>query len=210
MAKNKNTLSSLGKQLTSSNVAGIDLAKALKPTTLGGTSSATSRGSGKPPSLGDTRKLSFAGKTSPTGIQFGRPSNSKTSATQSGSVWTSLLKQTISSGSGSGLTGGLSSLGGIGGLFSGIMSLFGGGGTSTLPALVDFKLPTSASQTVYVGSSGSSTYQGDAVEKAVSSSTVTNQPAGTLQLQYQSAAIAQAVKTAMLNSSSLNDVIAEL
>ncbi len=195
MARNKNKLSGLVNQLTSSNV--------------GGSSSGTSGSAGKPALPRGTRTLSMGSKSALPGIRFGHPSNIRTSSGQSGSSWTGLLKQSASGGAASAFSGGLSSLGGIGGLFSGIMSLFGGGGKSTPPALVQFQLPNSMSQTVYVSSKGSAAYQGNSVETPSASGTPASQAGGN-QLQYQSTAIAQAVKTALLNSSSLNDVIAEL
>ena len=208
MARNKNNVSGVFKQLTNS-VAGINLSNQLKPTSLGRSSSGASGNVAKPPSQRDTRKLSMGAKTSPTGIHFGRHANSKRSSSSSGSAWTGLLTQTASGSGGSPLSSGLSSFAGIGGLFSGIMSLFGGGGKSTPPPLVEFQLPNSISQTMYVGSKGSSSYQGNAVETPSAAGAVTTGAPGNL-LQYQSAAIAQAVKTALLNSSSLNDVIAEI
>jgi hypothetical protein len=69
------------------------------------------------------------------------------------------------------------------------VNLFGGGGKSAPPPLVQFQLPDSQSQTIYISS---------------------NTRSNTEPAQYQSAQIADAVKKALLNSSSLNDVIAEI
>ncbi len=90
------------------------------------------------------------------------------------------------------------------------MSLFGGGSKTSPPPLVEFKLPNSVSQTVYASSKGNTAYQGNSVETQSTSIASGNQAPSSQPLQYQSAAIAQAVKTALLNSSSLNDVIAEI
>lgn len=208
MGKNKNGLSRLGSGLSSPKIKGLSLSKSLTPTNLSSPSSSSTSAS-RPPSLGDTRTLSLGGKDTPTGIQFGKPSDSRTSTTKSSNAWTSLLSSTASGGAASGLSGGLSSIAGIGGLFSSIASLFGGG-KSTPPPLVDFQLPNSASQTLYVSSRGSTAYQGSAVEKPSTAASTTPPTTSAQSLQYQSAAIAQAVKTAMLTSSSLNDVVAEI
>jgi hypothetical protein len=201
MAKNNNSLSRLS--ASSTKLSGLNPSKLLTTGTL-----FTSGATGKPPALGDSSALSMSGKETPTGIQFGKPANSKTTQPKNSNTWTSLLTQSSSGGIAGGLSG-LGSIVGLGGLFSSIASLFGGGSKSTPPPLVDFQLPTSVSQTVYISSKGSTAYQGTAVEKpnvALPSSV----PGTSQSLQYQSAAIAQAVKKAMLTSSSLNDVIAEI
>lgn len=209
MAK-KSKIPNLTNQITGTKVSGLSLPTSLKPTTPSGLSDTGSGKVGKVPSFGDRRTLSLGTTTSPTAIRFGRPSNSKTSVAQSGSAWTTLLKQTISGGASSGLAGELSSLGGIGGLFSGIVGLFTSGKKSSPPPLVDFQLPSSVSKTVYVRSGGLSMREGNSSDSPVASVTQSRQVDGSQHLQYQSAAIAQAVKTALLNSSSLNDVIAEI
>jgi hypothetical protein len=97
----------------------------------------------------------------------------------------------------------------------------GGGGRKTLPPLVDFQLPSSQEQTLYVGSKGSSVYQGNVGAASVPApGTKLYSNAGQLQtsgsspsaewIQEQSGQIAEAVKNALLNSSSLNDVIGEI
>lgn len=210
MASNKNKLSSLLNQLTSTNVGGMNLSKSLKPTSLLGSSTSGTEEAGKPPSLGDSKSVAMGTKSTPTGIQFGRPSSNRTASTNSGSEWTNLLKQSASGGIASALSGGLSSIAGLGGLVSGLMSLFGGGGKSTPPPLVEFQLPNSVSQTVYASSKGSTVYQGNSVETPSTSTAGGSGTSTSQSLQYQSTAVAQAVKTALLNSSSLNDVITEI
>lgn len=220
MAKTNNGLSNLVKQLSSPKINGLSLTKLLKPVTLVNQTQSSSTGSSaKLPALGETKGLSMSAKDSPTGINFGSPSNSRIPSAQSSSELTNLLKQTASGGIASALSGGLSSIAGLGGLVSGIISLFGGG-NSTPPPLVDFQLPQSQQQTVYVSSKGSTTFQGTDVEQAAPSTSAGGIYSGTGQtgnlgasgqtLQYQSSQIAQAVKNALLNSSSLNDVIAEI
>jgi hypothetical protein len=156
-------------------------------------------------------------------IQFGKPSQSSSkAASSSGSEWTNLLKQTASGGIASALSGGFGGIGGIGSLISGIVNLFGAGsGKTTPPPLVEFQVPNSQQQTVYVSSKASSVYQGNAVQAngpatgaGVYGKTGQRQTSGSSPnaewVQEQSSQIAQAVKNALLNSSSLNDVIAEI
>jgi hypothetical protein len=112
-------------------------------------------------------------------------------------MWSNLLSATSSGG---GLAGTLSSIdgfsGGISSLISGLTSLFGGGKT-TPPALIAYQLPTSQQQTISTGSS-------------VSTPGVYGGPTIAASFESQSGQIVQAVKQALLNSSALNDVIAEL
>lgn len=102
-------------------------------------------------------------------------------------------------------------LGGVGSLVSGITGLFGGGGASNAPPpLALFSLPTSQSQAVPVNSkaqSGSTPSFGGAAQSPYSVGAAADHQEA---YQLQSAQIAQAVKHALLNSSSLNDVIAEI
>jgi hypothetical protein len=204
VSKRKNNVSGLLKQLTGQKIDGESVNRLLTPTSMITQPQAGTEKTVKPPSAGDTRTSSLTAKTVPTGIKLGSPSSTTTSSSQSGSEWSNLLTQTASGGVAS-LTGGLGSIAGLGGLISGIASLFGGGGSkNTLPPLVEFQLPSSQTQTVYVSSNGSSTYQGSPTLQTGSSAS-SGPP-----FQYQSAQIAQAVKTALLNSSSLNDVIAEI
>ena len=219
MAKTDETLSSLLKTLSSQNAGGLSLSDSLRLTSLIGQATSASERVAKPPSIGGIKTSSMDAKDSPTGIQFGRPSSTKSAATTSSNELLNLLKQTASGGIASALGGGLGSIAGLGGIVSGIMSLFGGH-KSTPPPLVEFQLPETSSETIYVSSKGNTTYQGADVEQSsisstgtgiYSSGTSTSQTSSSSQaLQYQSSQIAQAVKNALLNSSSLNDVIAEI
>src|SRR5581483_3020588 len=196
MAKSKNNLSNLTKHLSSGKLPGLSTGKLLSPTDLINSTQAGGIKSTKIGNAGDTKALSMNAKDTATSITFGRPSSTRTSASQSGSVLTSLLKQSSSGGIASALSGGLGGLGGIGSLVSGILGLFSGGASkSTLPPLIEFQLPRSQDETVYLSAKGNTVFQGSAAEPA---STTT--PAGP---QYQSAHIVQAVKSALLNSSSL-------
>lgn len=223
--KNSDNLSRLAS--SSNKSTGQNISRLLASTNLVGGVSATSTSSLNPGAQRDLKSVSLLTKASLTGIQFGSPSSSSsTSATSSGSVWESLFGQTTSGGGLAGLfTSGIASLGklgSIGSMISGIADLFGGGGKPTLPDLTRFQLPTSQEQTIYVGSQGTTAYQGNAVQQAVTTQT----SAGSYGVsgQGQSASpnadpqwfldnsnhIAQAVKNAMLNSSSINDVVSEV
>ncbi|MGH9583513.1 MAG: hypothetical protein ACRD4O_11310, partial [Bryobacteraceae bacterium] len=110
----------------------------------------------------------------------------------------------------------------IGSALSSIFKLFGAGNaTKMLPPLVAYRLPIPQSQTVYVSPTGSTTYDGTNVEKAAapqagtgiytnSGQITTDNTSSNSSFVNQSAQIAQAVKNALLTSSSLNDVISEI
>lgn len=131
------------------------------------------------------------------GVNFGRASRAATRNPTSTSAFSNLLSGATSGG---GLGGTLSSAAGfgfgIGSLISGLASLFGGGKTAP-PALVAYQLPTSQEQTVSTGS-------------VVSAPGVYGGPAAATPFENQGGQLVQSVKQALLNSSSLNDVIAEL
>ena len=211
MAKQNDGLSGLAKRLSSSKVSGISLRSLITPASVIAPAQNVPESSSRIPRTNDIRTLSFGAHTVATGIQFGKPANTRTSASQSSNQLTGLLKQTASGGIASILSGGIGGLGGLGGVVSGIMSLFGGGGKSTPPPLVEFQLPESQQETVYVSSTGSSSSQSGTVQPSPAlTSGSSSASVNTLNLQYQSSQIAQAVKTALLNSSSLNDVIADI
>lgn len=158
----------------------------------------------RPGASGDMRSqsLSSAGQLA-RGIDFGSPSNNRITAAADSGEWSRLVKQTASGGLSSAFGGGLwSAIGGLGGVVSSIAGLFGGSKKSP-PPLTLFHLPDSENRAVSVSSSESRNsqsgpiYGGAAVDQ--------HQP-----YTYQSAQVAQAVKQAILNSSSLNDVIAEI
>ncbi|MGA8026578.1 MAG: hypothetical protein WB992_05490 [Bryobacteraceae bacterium] len=159
----------------------------------------------------DSKAVSIGGSVLAKSIKFGNPSSTRTAASQTGSALSNLLTQTASGGISSVLGGELSSIGGLGSLLSGILGLFGSGGKKTLPALVEFQLPASQDQTAYVNTNGNTNSQGGAVGAGgVTAPVPSNSASSTQAPQLQSAQIAQAVKIALLNSSSLNDVIAEI
>jgi hypothetical protein len=222
VAKRRNNLSSLIGHLSGPKIDGQSVNKLLTPTDLIAAQQGTTEKTVKPPNAGDTRTSAVDAKDTPVGLKFGSPSSNRTTTSKSGSEWPNLLTQTASGGVSSTISGGLSSIAGLGGLIAGIASLFGGGGKPTPAPLVEFQLPNSQTQTVYVSSTGSATYQGSVTGqmpaatpgRAVYNNSQPSQPSSSgssgQPLRYQSTQIAQAVKTALLNSSSLNDVIAEI
>lgn len=142
-------------------------------------------------------KVSGFNKSAPQSINFGRASRAATRNPKTTSTFSQLFSSSTSSG---GLGGTISQAagfgGGIGSLISGLTSLFGGGKTAP-PALTAYQLPTSQVQTVSTGS-------------VVSTPGVYGGPSASSSFEAQSGQIVKSVKQALLNSSSLNDVIAEL
>jgi len=134
-----------------------------------------------------------------TPVSFGRPSQASTStnSSQSGSQWSNLLTQTTSSGLAGTFTSAAGFGGGIGSIIAGFASLFGGGGKSAPPALVEYQMPASQQQLVTIG--GATPVVGNYAG-----------PQAVAPFEQQSAHIVQAVKQALLNSSTLNDIIAEI
>jgi hypothetical protein len=219
MAKSNN-LSGLFSQLSGSNSRGRS-ASVTNLVNQGGSSSG-SGGSIKVSRDNGVRSESFGGITTPKELSFGKRSSGGTSSSTqtAGNEFTTLLKQTVSGGIVGTLEGslGFGGLSGIGSIISGIGNLFGSG-KKTPPPLVDFQLPNSQNQTLYTGVNASTVYHGGAAESpntvqpgsGIYSPAEGNQNAFSAQwLQDQNAQIAQAVKTALLHSSSLADVIAEI
>jgi hypothetical protein len=129
-------------------------------------------------------------------ISFGKASRAATRKPQTTSAWSHLLAATTSGGLVGTLSGALGFSGGISSIISGLVSLFGGA-KSAPPALVAYQLPTSQQQTISIGSS-------------VATPGVYGGPEPTTPFHNQNGQIVQAVKQALLNSSSLNDVITGL
>lgn len=152
-----------------------------------------------------SKRTGISGFKPSAGLTFGAPSNSQAlypTANGGGFDWGNLGKQ-LSSGNGVAglLSNGLASFGGIGSLVSGISHLFGGG-QKTLPALQLFQLPDAVNQTVHVNSAN-----GGASSPSIN---VHVQALDSQSFITRSNDIAKAVKSAMLNSHSLNDVVAEI
>jgi hypothetical protein len=205
MANSKNQLPGL-KQIASAKTQAPGLGS------LAQLESTSSAGSFKPGRLRDAAVSSLTGKTNASGLRFGGSSSSGTSSSGTGSQWTNLLKQTARGGISSAVGGGLKDIGGIVSIVSGFIGLFGGG-KSTPPPLVHFEAPASQNQTAFIGSAtGPANWSESGTSAHTSSKGIytSGQESNVQSLQYQSAQIAQAVKQALLNSSSLNDVIAEI
>jgi len=129
-------------------------------------------------------------------ISFGSASRAATRNPPTSSTWSKLLSSTTSGGLANTLSGVAGFSGGISSVISGLTNLFGGGKTAP-PALPAYQLPTSQQQTISTGSS-------------VSTPGLYGGPGSTTPFQNQGGQIVQTVKLALLNSSSLNDVITGL
>lgn len=144
-------------------------------------------------------------------ISFGAVPAIKKANPSGTSEWANLLKTTASGGIASALGGNLmSAVGGVGGLVSSLVHLFSGSKKST-PALTAFELPESRSESVvYQSAISSESVSGTRTGVYGSVQDTTGPGSHDQTYQFQSQQIAQAVKQALLNSSSLNDVIAEI
>lgn len=154
------------------------------------------------PASGVIRDNPLRGFSSSASIDFGKPSDRKalTSNGDNGANWGKLAEQAASGGIASLFhsSSAASVFGGLGSLISGIAGLFGGDKKAPPPPQL-FELPQAVNQTVHVNSMASA----PALHVQV-------QSMDTQSLVSRSNEIAQAVKMAMLNSHSLNDVISEL
>jgi hypothetical protein len=160
------------------------------------------------------KTASFSAKDLATGINFGSSSRLYSSSS-TGSQWPKLLEQAASGGIASiaNSATGVGALGGLGAVVSGIMKLFGGGGnSSTLPPLVSFTLPNTTAETVYVNAPAAPKPLAARLQQtpaAIPASKPANTPPA-VTATYSNAHVVQAVKNALLTSSSLNDVISEI
>jgi hypothetical protein len=146
----------------------------------------------------EMRSVSVNERTVAQGIRFGSPSQTTTNTgtTRSQTNWTQLLGRAATGGVTSALGGGVASLG-LSPIVSGILSLFQGE-DKTPPPLTRFELPASQDRTITVGAAPTSTAQVSPAE------------VNTQWFLDRSNDIAKAVRSAMLNSSSINDVISEI
>lgn len=179
-----------------------------------GSSSSKSSALGR---LSDIRASSVNGSAEAKGIQFGGPSSTRTSSPTTQSGWSHVLTQVATNGAANTFRSALGSIGGLGSLISGIFHIFSSGNSNaSLPPLVRFQLPSSQTETAYIGSQSRTVLPGAATQQSIRSTTqpiyapVSTQKSVTSSPVYDTAAITQAVKQALLNSSSLNDVIAEI
>ncbi len=222
MSNSKNPLSVLIDQLVGPKSSALAFSRFVQPLIAANSSTSKSTSASEP--LGSLGLKASSALFAPAvkSIGFGKPSSNTTPASSStGSTWQGLLSQTASGGLASALTGGLSSIAGLGGLISDIGKLFGGGSSKPAPPpLTLFSLPTSIQQTAYLASNGAHVYAGDSADQPpkagptlpIYTTTGMANTAGhnPVSAATDSAAIAQAVKNALLTSNTLGDVIAEL
>ena len=217
---NTNTgLSALINQLSRNKVSvDLELSKYIQPLLLHTGTDSNSSASENVSSSG-LKTLAEGSEAKVANIRFGTPSSNVTSTSSSGSTWEGLLSSTLSGGLSSVLGGGLGSIAGLGGLISSITSLFGGSSNAAPPPLALFSLPDSIQQTSYVSSKSSSDVSASGRSSAsaakgsaiyTSTGLTTNTTSSSASSRANNAGIAQAVKSALLSSSTLGDVIAEL
>ncbi len=166
---------------------------------------------------GDTRSSSLQGSTEPKSINFGREPKAAAGQTSSkSSELTGFIQNTLThglTGSGSSLFSGsgllnLSGIGSLGSLASSLAGLFGGGSSTPAP-LPAFSLPGSQIQTLTVRSSEAAEVT-TVSQPSSSYGQLPDSSSAATSLVDQHQQIAQAVKTALLQSHSLSDVISEL
>lgn len=157
-----------------------------------------------------------SGTPASQGINFGLPSNRKAllQTSSSGTDWAQLASKLASGNATSALSGssGNSGIGalsklGLGPLLSGITGLFGGNKATALPALQLFHMPDAVNQTTHINGSPAARDSGSTAGSTVH---VHVQAMDSQSFMNRSNDIAKAVKSAMLNSHSLNDVVSEL
>lgn len=175
--------------------------------------STSTAGSFRPERLRDVSFASLTGKIASSGLRFSGSSKLGKTSSGSGSQWTNLLKQMASDGISSALGGGFKDIGGIASIVSGFLSLFRGG-KEAAPPLVHFEAPAPQNRAVFLGPATGPAQWSESGTPAQRSSSkgiyASSQEPNVQSLQYQSSQIAQAVKQALLHSSSLSDVIAEI
>src|SRR3954469_9154152 len=160
---------------------------------------------------GELTRLGMNDRRTPTAISFGSPSDNGSSgskSTSSGSDWSNLLQKAVSGGINDLFGGGILS-DGISYLVSGISSLFGGEDPAT--PLKRYTLADSQESTLYRGAQGLMASDSDAPATAPTSRGIYTASSGQAKATpLQDAQVVQAVKKALLTSSSLNDIISEL
>jgi hypothetical protein len=114
------------------------------------------------------------------GIPFGPFPRSSTNTPRAGGDFAGLLMRTVSGGS-------LLGMGGLGSLVAGFVDFFGGHAGAP-PPLVPFQLPAAQDEVIYSGAAANASGS----------------------YLSQDAQIVEAVKQALLHSSVLNDIIAEI
>jgi len=219
VSNSNNQLTSLINQLSRSNSGELNIAEFIQQLVPGSLSSAGSKTSLSAALLG-VKNLAEGSSEKLESIQFGKPSSNNTSTAPNSNVLSGLLSHAASGGLASALTGGLSSFAGLGGLISGIASFFGGSSKAAPPPLALFSLPNSIQETAYIGSQDTASHAGESIDQGAKQATrsgvytsgglVTNTGRSASPALTDGSYIAQAVKNALLTSSSLSDVIAEI
>jgi hypothetical protein len=191
----------LRKSVVDKLVGSQNASRASKPLDLVTRTQSAVRSTTKISAAADLKRLSGSGTTVLEGIRFGSPSNTgvkSRSPAGNGNEWTSLIKN-ASSGVASLIGGGFLESG-ISSLVSGITSLFDGGDEGSETPLTRFALPDSQQEAMYVVPQGLSTsVNSGGIQQGASQGPV-----------YRQSEIVRAVRNALLTSSSLNDVIAEI
>jgi hypothetical protein len=220
MSKTKARLSTLIDQLSRSQTGTMDASKYIQSLIVA-TPIAKSLGRSVDATESGVRPLSAQSTQQVHAIQFGKvPSTVAANQNSGGGAWRTLLSNTLAGGASNALGNGLSAIGGLGGLISDIAGLFGEQPKATPPPLSLFALPSSIQATVYIGPRAdrpnpSRTNEQNALVQNTESTDTSkilpnNTPRTPLATTTDSAAIAQAVKHALLSSNTLGDVIAEL
>jgi hypothetical protein len=220
MSNSKSGLSALLKTVTGKNAGrGADLSQYLRPVLLADTSGVTSRSMNSQTGADGLKSLSVGSTPKLQSISFGKPSSAASSgstASSGGNGWNSLLSNTLSGGGSSLLNNGISGFLGIGGLISDIAGLFGGSSKSAVQPLTLFSLSDQLQMTSYVNGTNADSLRGASASGQPSSSGIysSSQPSGNATRRgnpvVDSTAVAQAVKSALLTSSTLADVIADI
>ncbi len=215
---NKNRMPNLTRQLPKVKSDGSNVSRLLAPVSTSTTSKAASGTGTRPGASRDTTTAAISSSgPKVTAINFGKaPSSATKSTVSAGTNWGGVLKNVASGGIGSAFGGGLlSAIGGLGGLVSGIAGLFGGSKAPT--PLTAFQLPTAEQQTASISRNAGGPQLGiagnsitGAAVGGVYGNSHNQASVGTAVSGSQSQQVAQAVKQALLTSSSLNDVIAEI
>lgn len=218
MSNSNDGLSALIKTVTGKNAGGgIDLSQYLRPVLLADTSHESSASSPFQTGAEGLKSLSTGSIPKVQSISFGKPSSSGSSVSSSsgGSSWESLLSNTLSGGASGLLGNGISGFSGIGGLVSDIAGLFGGSSKPAVQPLTLFSLPDQQEITSYVNGTNATSLQGtaasgQAASSGIYSSSQVSKSVTRAKPVVDGTAVVQAVKNALLTSSTLADVITEI
>jgi hypothetical protein len=209
--RNKNEMTKLLGQLSDIKAGGFSVTKLATGSQFG--ANPTRRSLLKPQSQSASGLTGYGTDDRVTGaIRFGAPSYSSSPSTNGTSELGNLIKQSSSGGFSSILGGGV--LGTLGSLFSHVAGWFGGSQVPKEP-LIPFRLPDSQTQefsltSATAGISNNSSQSGGLYSPVNNATMPINPVDQGSDLQSQRAQIVETVRLALLNSSSLNDVIGEM